>query len=230
MPVTAGAIAQGAQSSVNTLSGVIQTGIGFFGGRKARKELENQQTPIYNRSKSITDYYNQALNRYQQSPYTSNLYKSRAEAIMRGTQQGLSALNDRRRAGADVANLIQVQNDSMLKAAAAAEQDQNQKFAQLGNATNAMSAEERKEFEINKMLPYQTKRELLQQKAGGYAALMNAGLQNLNNGIMSGLAQSAGTSSNPTPYGSNYGGYDDGKYLSPSTQMRTVNPLDFYNH
>lgn len=163
--------------------GGIQSIIGGIKGRKARRELENLQTPQYEKSRSITDYYNQALNRYQQSPTQSNLYKMQAQNIQRGTAQGISALQDRRSALAGIPALVQGQNDAYLKAAAAAEQDQNQKFAQLGSATQAMAGEERQAFNINKMLPFQRKSDILGQKAAGYTQLMNSGLQNIYGGL-----------------------------------------------
>jgi hypothetical protein len=163
--------------------GGIQAIIGGSKARKARKELENLQTPQYEKSRSITDYYNQALGRYQQSPQQSNLYKMQAQNIARGTAQGIAGLQDRRSALAGVPALVQGQNDAYLKAAAAAEQDQNQKFAQLGSATQAMAGEERQAFNINKMLPFQRKSDIIGQKAAGYTQLMNAGLQNVYGGL-----------------------------------------------
>lgn len=192
--------------------GMLQAGIGFFKGKKARKEYENLQTPTYDKSRSITDYYNQALNRYQQSPTQSNLYKMQAQQIARGTAQGLSSLGDRRSALAGVPALIQGQNDSYLKAAAAAEQDQNQKFSQLGSATQAMAGEERQAFNINKMLPYQRKNEILGQKASGYAQLLNAGLQNWSGGGQGSAMAASGMAGN-----GNYNQYvqsGDNDYLS----------------
>jgi len=163
--------------------GGIQSIIGGSKARKARRELEGLQTPQYEKSRSITDYYNQALGRYQQSPYQSNLYKMQAQNIARGTAQGIAGLQDRRSALAGIPALVQGQNDAYLKAAAAAEQQQSQNFAQLGSASQAMAGEERQAFNINKMLPYQRKADLLGQKAAGYTQLMNAGLQNVYGGL-----------------------------------------------
>lgn len=187
--------------------GALQTAIGFFGGRKAKKALENQQTPIYTPAKSISDYYNQALQRYQESPYQSNLYKMQAQNIARGTAQGLSALQDRRSALAGVSGLVQNQNDAMLKATAAAEQQKDQRFGQLGAASHAMGAEERQAFNINKMLPYQNRRDILTQKAGGYAQMLNAGLSNFFGGGQTGAI--AGSSALNNMNGQRNPAYDD---------------------
>lgn len=211
--------------------GLLQTGIGFFGGRRAKKALENQQTPIYTPSKSISDYYNQALQRYQESPYQSNLYKMQAQNIARGTAQGLSALQDRRSALAGVSGLVQNQNDALLKATAAAEQQKDQRFGQLGAASQAMGAEERQAFNINKMLPYQNRRDILTQKASGYAQMLNAGLSNFFGGgqtgaIMGGSALS-NMSGNPNPnYSDDYASHEAISRVRPSTYQV---PLASYN-
>lgn len=175
MPVTLGLVTAGI-GGAQAIMGAIQ-------GKKTRKQLENLQTPQYEKSKSITDYYNQALGRYQQSPYQSNLYKMQAQNIARGTAQGIAGLQDRRSALAGIPALVQGQNDAYLKAAAAAEQQQSQNFAQLGSASQAMAGEDRQAFNINKMLPYQKKADILGQKASGYTQLMNAGLQNVYGGL-----------------------------------------------
>lgn len=189
--------------------GALQSVIGFFGGRKAKKALESQQTPIYSPSKSISDYYNQALQRYQESPYQSNLYKMQAQAIARGTNQGISALQQQsgNRMLGGVSALIQNQNDASLKAIAAAEQQKDQRFGQLGAASQAMGAEERQAFNINKMLPYQNRRDILQQKAGGYAQMLNAGLTNYFGGGQTGAIVGGGALSNMS--GSYNPSYDD---------------------
>jgi hypothetical protein len=54
-----------------------------------------------------------------------------------------------------------------------------------------MAGEERQAFNINKMLPYQRKADLLQQKAAGNAQLMNAGLQNVYGGLTGAVYGSA---------------------------------------
>lgn len=187
--------------------GALQSVIGFFGGRKAKKALESQQTPVYTPAKSITDYYNQALQRYQESPYQSNLYKMQANNIARGTAQGLSGLQDRRSALAGVSGLVQNQNDALLKATAAAEQQKDQRFGQLGAASQAMAGEERQAFNINKMLPYQNRRDILTQKAGGYAQMLNAGLTNFFGGGQTGAI--AGGSALNNMSGQRNPAYDD---------------------
>lgn len=209
MPVTLGAVTAGI--------GLVQGVAGYFGAKKARKQLEGLQSPTYTPVKSITDYYNNALNRYQQSPQQSNLYKMQAQNIARGTAQGIAGLQDRRSAISGISGLIQGQNDAQLKALAASEQDQNQKFAQLGAASQAMGAEERQAWNVNQMMPFERKYNQLSQKAQANNQLMNAGLQNIGGGGMTALM--GGSFGNKATSAASFGdaGYDKGRYLPPST-------------
>lgn len=181
-----------ALAGIQAGAGILQGVIGGIGARKARRELERLPMPTYSPVKSITDYYNEAQKRYQESPYQSNLYKMQAQNIARGTTQGLSSLQDRRSAMAGIPALIQGQNDALLKAGVAAEQQREQRFGQLGDATNAMAGEQRKEWEVNQLMPYQRKAGILGQKASGYTQLMNAGLQNAFGGLQAGVMSKGG--------------------------------------
>lgn len=209
-----------ALAGIQAGAGLVQGAIGFFGAKKARKQLENLQTPTYSPVKSITDYYNEANRRYQENPYQSNLYKMQAQNIERGTQQGISALQDRRSALAGVSGLVQGQNDAYLKAGAMAEQQRNQRFGELASATGAMAGEQRKAWEVNQMMPFQRKSDLLSQKAAGYTQLMNAGLQNAFGGLQTGVMAKSGafnpTMPNMAGGGQDYSSYEFGN-LNPST-------------
>ncbi len=175
MPVTIGAVTAGA--------GLLQS---FFGGRKAKKaqkELENLQSPTYNPNESVLSYYNNALQRYNVNPYNSTLYKTQQQNIGRGVNQGIGALNNRRSGLAGISSLIQGQNDSLLKAGIAAENQKDQRFSQLGGATQMKAGEDRQAFNINKMQPFERKYNLLAMKAGANAKTANDGLKNIFNGL-----------------------------------------------
>src|SRR5215213_5600217 len=75
--------------------GILQMGIGLFGGRRARKALEGLQSPAYTPAKSISDYYTEAKQRYNLSPYASTLYNAQTQSINRNTAQGIAGLRDR---------------------------------------------------------------------------------------------------------------------------------------
>jgi len=177
---------------ISLAAGATQAGIGLlqglFGGRKARKaqkELENLQTPTYDPNQSILSYYNNALQRYNVNPYNSTLYKTQQQNIGRGVNQGIGALNDRRSGLAGIASLIQGQNDSLLKAGIAAENQKDQRFSQLGSATNMKVADDLRGFQYNKLAPYEKKYNLLAMKAGANAKTANDGLQNIFRGLTS---------------------------------------------
>lgn len=217
-----------ALAGIGAAIGGVQSIIGGIQGRRDRKALENLQTPQYEKSRSITDYYNQALGRYQQSPYQSNLYKMQAQNIARGTAQGIAGLQDRRSALAGIPALVQGQNDAYLKAAAAAEQQQSQNFAQLGAASQAMAGEDRQAFNINKMLPYQTKANILTQKASGDAQLVNAGLQNIYGSLTGGLLSMSGNQTTTPNATTNDDYIDTGNLRSMSAnRIRLTNPNDY---
>lgn len=181
-----------ALAGIQAGAGLLQAGIGMIGARKARRALENMPTPTYSPVKSITDYYNEAQRRYQESPYQSNLYKMQAQNIQRGTAQGLSALQGMRSGQAGVTNLVQAQNDAMLKAGAAAEQQRDQRFNQYGVASGAMAGEQKKAWEVNQLMPYEKRMNILGQKAAGYTQMMNAGLQNAFGGAQTGMMAKGG--------------------------------------
>lgn len=164
-------------------AGLVQSLFGGSRARKAQRELEGMKMQTYTPNKAITDYYSQALNRYNTDPYSSTLYSMQKQNAERATTQGLSALTDRRSALAGLPGLIQNETDSKLKAAVTAEGQRDQRFAQLGQAGQAKAAEDMQAFNINQMMPYQQKANLLGQKAAGGAATMNAGLQNVFGGL-----------------------------------------------
>jgi hypothetical protein len=149
--------------------------------KKATKALEKLQTPTYNQSGSILDYYNKALQRYNVSPTESAMYKMQGNQIQRNLGSGITALGGRRSALSGVNRLVAGANDASLGANVAAEQQQNQRFGVLGQATGMKAGEEMKDFQYNKLAPYEKKYNLLAMKAGGGSQIANAGIQGLGN-------------------------------------------------
>lgn len=169
---------------------LIQAGIGglqslFSAGkaRKTQKQLEGLQSPTYAPNQSIMDFYNNALSRYQTSPTDSALYKRQSRNIFRNTASGLNRLQDTRGAIGGTSSLIRAQNDAMLDAEAAAEQQQNQRFGQLGEAAGMKAGEEQTAFNVNKMGPFERKYNLLAAKAGAANQGVNAGITNMFGGL-----------------------------------------------
>lgn len=197
--------------------GVAQGIIGGIRAHKAQKELEKLGTPAYTPNQGIGDYYNKALARYNASPYESATYKNQTNQISRNVATGISGLNDRRSAIGGISSIIQGANDASLKAISAAEGEQGQRLGQLGNAAQAKASDDKYAFQINKLMPYEKKYNLLTAKAQGGNQVMNAGLQNIFGGLQSGQE----TNFLNKMYGSNQGSdssmHSAGRYWKPST-------------
>lgn len=175
MPVALGAI-QGAV-------GLGQAIGGFFQGKKAQKQLERLNAPTYAPNQGIANYYKTALNRFQTNPYASQGYTVAQQNAGRNLSAGLGALNDRRGGIAGISRLSAINNDAMLKAGTIAENQQNQRFGQLGGATQMKAADDKYAFQTNQLMPYQQKYNMLAGKAAGGNQIMNAGIQNVFGGL-----------------------------------------------
>src|SRR5574339_447154 len=122
--------------------GAIQGIAGFIQNRRATKAMENMQSPTYNQNKSILDYYNKSLAKYNVNPYNTDLYRMQEQQANRGMASGLGALSGRGQAFAGVNQLVQGRNDSLLKAGAEAEQLSRQDLNRLGQAAGMKTAED----------------------------------------------------------------------------------------
>ncbi len=158
-----------------------QAGLGALqsatSGRSAReKELERyaKQSPLYKGSKSIDDYYQEAMNRYRENPYQSQQYQVGQRNIQRAMASGLSGLQDRRSAIGSAGRLFGAQADALQNLGAQAEAQRNQRFGQLGAATQMKTGEEYRKFDINQMTPYNRMLQLKQLKAQAANERFNA--------------------------------------------------------
>jgi hypothetical protein len=167
-----GAILGGAQM----VGGLIQGIAGSRQAKRAERGLEKLQTPTASSDQAIDNYYTQA----NANPYDTSLYKQQQQQANRGLAAGLGAAQDRRGGLAAISGLVRNQNDTLLRAGVAAEQQRNQ---MLGMATRMKSADNQRLWEINKLMPYQKKFSLLSQKAAGGNQLANAGWSNLFGGM-----------------------------------------------
>jgi hypothetical protein len=165
--------------------GALQSLIGGFKARKAQKQLEGMQSPEYKKNQGILDYYNQALSRYNVSPTDSAMYKRQMNNIGRGVATGISSLQDRRSGQTGISSILRAQNDASLNAEVAAESQKNQRFGELGNATNMKAGEDRTAFQINEVQPFERKYNLLSMKAGAANQTSNTGISNAFNGLQS---------------------------------------------
>lgn len=233
MPVTIGLVAAGTQA----LTGLGQT---LFSGKKKRqRELEEyaKQSPMYTGNKQISDYYQQALNRYQESPYQSQQYMVGAKNAQRATATGISALQSRGGAIGGISRMAGIQNDALQNLGAQAEAQRNQRFGQLGGATQMKSADEMKKFDINQMTPYNRQLQLKQMKAQAAADAESAGLQTIAGGLGNaaaiGAASAGGTSGGSSGgLGGLFGGgakkSELTNALKAANQSRAVSELDAF--
>jgi hypothetical protein len=207
-PFTIAAIAGGAQA----LGGAAQ--FIFSGRKKAERELNAfaKQSPLYQGSKSINDYYQQALNRYSENPYQSQQYQLGSMNAQRATAQGIGALQDRRSAIGGISRLAAGQQNAMQNLGAQAEAQRSSRFGQLGQAAQAKTAEDYKMFDINQMTPYNRQLQLKQLAAQAANERSNAGLQMVGSalggvaqaGIMAGYNKGPKTPLTTTPASSDF--------------------------
>lgn len=192
----AAALLAAAPAIAQTAAGVFQSL--FSGRKKAQREMEGllDKPPAYTPNKGISDYYQESLNRYNESPFQSAIYQNAMRNAQRVTSQGIGALQDRRSALAGVGRLAAIQNDATQNAVAQAEGRRDARFGQLGQATNMKAGEERRAFDINVLTPYQRRLQMSQMKASAANARGDAGLQNMFGGLSNlGTALSAMPSS-----------------------------------
>lgn len=177
------ALLMAAPAIAQTVGGLFQTL--FSGRKKAERQMEAMldKSPAYSANKGISDYYQEALNRYNENPMQTAMYQNQMRNAQRVTAQGIGALQDRRSALAGIGRLAQVQNDASQNALAQAERLKESRFSTLGQATGMKAGEERRAFDINQMTPYQRRLQMAQMKASAANARSDAGLQNMFGGL-----------------------------------------------
>ena len=169
--------------------GALAGGISAIGSNKRRKDREREldeyakQSPLYQGSKPISEYYQQALNRYNESPYQSQQYQLGAMNVRRATAQGLGALQDRRSGIGGISRLAAGQNEAMQNLGAQAEAQRNARFSQLGGATQMKNADLMQQFDINQMTPYNRQFGLKQMKSQAAAQEYAQDKQNTFNAL-----------------------------------------------
>jgi hypothetical protein len=184
----------GTIAAVGTAGSLTMGGIQMANANKAQKraqaELERQaaNSPLRKESKSLNDYYQQALNRYKESPYQSAAYQQAMQNARRTTASGLSALQDRRSAIGGISRLGGLESRASQGAVAQGEQMQAQRFSELGRATQMKKANEDELFDINEMTPYQRKLQLEQMKGAAAGERYNAGMQMVGQGLSNALS------------------------------------------
>ena len=182
MPVTISLIASGAQ----LLGGIAQSS--SSGRGRAEKDFESyaKQSPLYRGNPSIDQYYNEALSRYNESPYQSAQYKTAQNAARRITATGVSGLQNWGSAIGGIGKLAAIENDAMQNAGSRAEATSNQRFGQLGNAAQMKTSEDYRKFDINQMTPFQRQLQVKQMKSQAANERFNAGLNMIGGAVSNG--------------------------------------------
>lgn len=192
----------GTIAAVGTAGSLTMGGIQMANANRAQKraqaELERQaqNSPLRKESKSLNDYYQQALNRFKESPYQSAAYQQAMQNARRTTASGLGALQDRRSAIGGISRLGGLESRASQGAVAQGEQMQAQRFSELGRATQMKKANEDELFDINVMTPYQRKLQLEQMKGAAAGERYNAGMQMVGQGLSNALSYATDLSYN----------------------------------
>lgn len=217
-------------------AGALAGGISAIGSNQRRKAAERdldeyaKQSPLYQGSKPISEYYQEAMNRYKESPYQSQQYQLGAMNARRATAQGLGALQDRRSAIGGISRLEAGQNAAMQNLGAQAEAQRNARFGQYGQATQMKNADLLQQFDINKMTPYNRQFGLKQLKSQAAAQEYAQDKQNTYNAL-SNMA-SAGMSASGS--GKDSSSYSQPKnpvsgFASPEMYQKNIGYKDYTN-
>ena len=172
-------------------AGAAASGISAIGANQRRKSRESEldayakQSPLYQGSKPISEYYQQAMNRYNENPYQSQQYQLGAMNARRATAQGLAALSDRRAGIGGAAKLASIQNAAMQNVVGQSEADKAQRLQELRNSTAMMGQEGTKKYDYNQLTPYNRQVGLEELKGQAAGQQYNAGMQMIGQGINS---------------------------------------------
>jgi len=164
MPIVTASILGGVQSA----AGIAQ----FLRGRSLAKQnirAEYQIPPEI--AQNLSQAQMQAL---QGLP--PEQVKQYVENVQRQVGFGLTALGDRKAGIAGLATLTQQGTDAYKDLLTADARARQENLRQLMSAREQMAGYKEKEFQINKLLPYQ-------EKAEAAAAMQGAGLQNIMGGL-----------------------------------------------
>ena len=175
--------------TILTLAGIAKAAGGGVqalasGAGKKQKELKAsvEAIPDYLKSPSIGSFLQQAQQNYGISPTQTALYKRQMQNLQRAGATGLAgAQGSRARMGA-ASSIFRGISDASLEAERVAEQQRQQRFGVLGQATGMQAAEDRA-AELRKFQKQQQRIALAEARAQGAAATKRAGLTNIFGGL-----------------------------------------------
>lgn len=177
---------------LGALLGLAQGVYGLYSANKASQEASDNQkrlerqaanSPIQKASPELAQYYQQALNRYNENPFQSAGYM---EAIKQGNRTGATLLKSAQTRGQAIGNAPRIEQaiqDSKSNAIASAIQNKGVQFSQFGQAAQAKAAEQNRLFNTNQQAPYERMLQLQQLKTQAANERYNAGLSTLAQGV-----------------------------------------------
>jgi hypothetical protein len=167
---------------------------GLYNASQARKQADEYQakmekmaksSPLQTQSPELANYYQQALNRYNENPFTTPYYLESIKQANRGAANAIGAMQSRGSAIGTIGRINQGLMDNSNRAIGSAVQNKNQQFSQLGSATQMKKSERDQMFDINQMTPYNRMLQLQQLKTQAANDRYNAGLSMAAQGVSS---------------------------------------------
>ena len=154
------------------------------GAGEATSDFENfakTANPLAQRSKSLDDYYQQALSRYNENPYQSQQYQLGAMNARRATASALENLQTRHAALSGAEKLAAIENSSLQNLGGQAENRRDARFGAYGQAAQLQNQQDKYIFNINKELPFERQLQIKQLKAQAANDRYNAGINMIGN-------------------------------------------------
>jgi len=178
----------GPTQAIGAALGLAQTIGGMIQQRKGRKETEKLLTnmPKELEDQGIMGYLSQSQQRAAASPTSMAFYKRQMGNIDRDVASSMAGLGGLGR-GAGIAGastIAQKAMDARLRAEESGERFAEQRFAQLGGATQMGAAEKRRIFDLNQRQPWRTRLGMAMQRAGAGGDVANLGAQNMMRALM----------------------------------------------
>jgi hypothetical protein len=150
---------------------------------QAKMERMARQSPLKQESPEIANYYQQALNRYNENAFTSPYYLESMKQANRASANAIGSMQSRGAAIGTIGKINQGLMDASNRGIAGALQNKNAQFSQLGSASQMKKNERDQMFDINQMTPYNRVLQLQQLKTQAANDRYNAGLSTAAQGI-----------------------------------------------
>jgi len=169
-----------------------QAAYGAYNAIKANKQAKDYESrmeemartsPLKKESPELANYYQQALNRYNENAFTSPYYLESLKQAERGGLNAISQAQDRRSGIGVIDRVNRGVMDAKSRGILGAMANKNTQFGQLGGAVQMRRNEGDQMFDINQMTPYNRLLQLQQLKTQAANDRFNAGLSTTAQGL-----------------------------------------------